>query len=121
LDTMAKNFENLMIWQKSIDFAADVYKVTRGFPKEEVYGLTSQIRRAVVSISSNVAEGAGRGTKKEFSHFASIAGGSLNEVESQLHIAFRLGYLKKDSFELLISNAVELGKILNGLQNYLRK
>jgi four helix bundle protein len=77
-----RNYKDLVAWQKSMDLVASVYKITKEFPKEEVYGLTSQIRRAVVSIPSNIAEGDGRESKKEFSQFLSIAYGSLREVET---------------------------------------
>ena len=88
-----KSHKDLLVWQKSVDMVTRVYSVTNGWPKEEIYGLTSQIRRAAVSIPSNIAEGAGRTGKKEFSHFLSIAMGSLAEVETQIVIAQRLGYI----------------------------
>lgn len=86
------NFKELIVWQKSIDFSIKIYEITNGFPKEEIYGLSSQIRRCVVSIPSNIAEGAGRNSKKEFSHFLSIALGSSFELETQLILAQRIGY-----------------------------
>lgn len=86
------NFKELIVWQKSIDFSIKIYEITNGFPKEEIYGLSSQIRRCVVSIPSNIAEGAGRNSKKEFSHFLSIALGSSFELETQLILAQHIGY-----------------------------
>ncbi|KKT82174.1 MAG: hypothetical protein A3B99_03710 [Candidatus Yanofskybacteria bacterium RIFCSPHIGHO2_02_FULL_44_12b] len=118
---MAKNYENLNIWKKSIDFASFIYRTTKNFPREEFYGLVSQIRRAVVSISSNIAEGAGRGSKKEFSRFISIASGSLNEVEGQLHIASNLDYIKKEDFEKVLELIKDRGSMLGGFQKFLKK
>ncbi len=118
---MAKNYENLEIWKKSIGLATFVYKVTKSFPKDELYGLVSQIRRAVVSIASNIAEGAGRGSQKEFLRFIFIALGSLNELETQFFIAKNLGYIKDKEFEELSSKIKELGNLLGGFRNYLKK
>ena len=88
-----RNYRELIAWQKSMDLVERVYLATRSFPKEEVYGLCAQVRRAVVSIPSNIAEGQGRQTTREFVHFLSIAHGSLREVETQILIARRLNYL----------------------------
>lgn len=118
---MAQNYENLDVWKKGIALASFVYRLTREFPRDELYGLTSQIRRASVSISSNIAEGAGRGTKKDFLRFVMIALGSLNEVESQLHISRQLGYLKEHSFQEALRQTQDLGKMLGGFRNYLKK
>lgn len=87
-----KSHKDLLVWQKSVEMVTRIYSETNGWPKEEVYGLTSQIRRAAVSIPSNIAEGAGRGGQREFSRFLAIAMGSLAEVETQLVIAERLGF-----------------------------
>lgn len=118
---MAKNYENLEIWKKSIGLATLVYKITKSFPKDELFGLVSQMRRAVVSISSNIAEGAGRGYKKEFLRFILIALGSLNELESQLFIAKNLGYIKDKEFGELFIKIKEVGNLLSGFRNYLNK
>ena len=118
---MAKNYENLNIWKNSIDFASFIYQITRKFPREELYGLVSQIRRAAISISSNIAEGAGRGSKKEFSRFISIASGSLNEVESQIYIANKLQYIDQTDFDKALGLAGELGNMLGGFQKFLKK
>ena len=88
------NFKELKSWQKAIDFCVDIYKLTGSFPSEEKFGLTSQLRRAGISVPSNIAEGAGRNSDKEFLHFLSIATGSSYEVETQLIIAYRLGYIQ---------------------------
>ena len=89
--------KDLLVWQKSVDMVTRIYTATKRWPKEELYGLTSQIRRAAVSIPSNIAEGAGRTGQKEFSRFLSIALGSLAEVETQILIAARLGFLQDAS------------------------
>jgi len=90
-----KSHKDLKVWQESMTLVVAVYKATEDFPKHEIYGLTSQIRRAAVSIPSNIAEGAGRKGKKEFARFLYIALGSLSEVETQLEIAYRLKYLNE--------------------------
>ncbi len=118
---MAQNYENLDAWKKSVAFATFIYTLTRQFPRDELYGLTSQIRRASVSVSSNIAEGAGRGTKKDFLRFVMIALGSLNEVESQLHISYQLNYLEERDFREALRHTQDLGKILGGFRNYLKK
>jgi len=88
-----KSHKDLLVWQKSMDMVTRIYSETKSWPKEELYGLISQIRRAAVSIPSNIAEGAGRSGRKEFSRFLSIAMGSLAEVETQIEIAERLGFM----------------------------
>lgn len=90
------NYKELKIWQRSVNLATTVYAITQSFPKTEQYGLVQQIRRAVVSISSNIAEGAGRKTNKEFGYFLNIAYGSLYELETQLIISTNLGYLEQE-------------------------
>jgi len=116
---VAKTFENLEAWVKGVQLAVDIYRITRKFPKEEVYGLTSQIRRAVISISSNLAEGAGRPSKKDFGRFVNIAIGSLNETESLLIVSSKLGFIHQDVYLETRGNVEELGRILNGLKKYL--
>lgn len=86
--------ENLKIWTKAIDLATEVYEITAGFPNEEKYGLISQIRRCAVSISSNIAEGAGRTSKREFAHFLSISNGSAYELQTQLIISNKLNFVE---------------------------
>ena len=90
------NYRDLIVWQKAMDLVQAVYKITAGFPKEELYGLTSQLRRAAVSIPSNIAEGQGRRTTGDFQRFLAIANGSLREVETQILIAKRLNYLHNE-------------------------
>lgn len=107
-------FKSLVVWQKSMDFSAAVYKLTEGFPKHELYGLISQIRRAVVSIPANIAEGYGRTSRKEELQFLSIANGSLMEVETFLLLALRLGYVSDDQFVAIDVLRKEVGNLLNG-------
>jgi four helix bundle protein len=116
----SKTYRDLMAWQKAMDLVVDVYRATEQFPKEEIYALTSQIRRASVSIPSNIAEGRGRGTANEFAHFLRIAHGSLRELETQLLIARRLDYLNSDVVRPLLNQTGEVGRLLNGLLKSLR-
>ena len=112
-----KRYEDLVVWQKAMLLAKRVYCVQKQLPKEEIYGLGDQIRRAAVSIPSNIAEGFGRDTDKEFKHFLSIARGSLFETKTQLQLAENLGYLTINSEMLSLFN--EVGKLLNGLSRSL--
>lgn len=115
---MKRDFRQLIVWQKAMEMVTEIYKATRSFPKEEIYGLTSQIRRSAVSIPSNIAEGQGRNTKGEFLQFLGIAKGSLCEIETQILIAKNLEYLSTtDAFEDRIN---EIGRLLNGLINSLK-
>ena len=97
-------FKDLLVWQKAIDLTEFVYLLTTQFPSEEKYGLTSQIRRCVVSIPSNIAEGAGRNSKNEFKHFLSIAFGSSYELETQLILANRFNYILKELIKITFSS-----------------
>lgn len=112
---MGRSYKDLFAWQKSMDLVTLIYKATAGFPKDELFGLTSQLRRAAVSIPSNIAEGQGRLSEKEFRHFLGQARGSLMEVETQLQIAVNLGYLQKEHTNKLFESCGEVGRILNGL------
>jgi len=104
-----------------MDLVADVYRLTDGFPKREVYSLTDQIRRAAVSVPSNIAEGQAHFSKAEFLHFLRHAAGSLAELETQLLLAERLQYVSSDQVDALIKQVAEVGKLMNGLINSLRK
>jgi len=108
-----QDFKNLKVWQKSHDLTLKIYKATLQFPKEEIYGLTSQIRRAGVSIPSNIVEGCGRNTDSDFGRFLNIAMGSANELEYQLYLARDLAYLKSSEFEQLLSDITEIKRMLN--------
>jgi four helix bundle protein len=107
-------FTDLIAWQKAMDLVEAVYRATRGFPSDERFGLTSQVRRAVVSVPSNIAEGQGRASTREFLHFLSIAYGSLLEVETQIHIAHRLGYMEAQQKAVIMAATNEIGRVLNG-------
>jgi len=111
--------EKLDVWSKSIELVLAIYKDTDPFPKEEKFGLTSQLRRAAVSIPANIAEGAGRKPTKEFSHFLSNAQGSASEVETELLIAHRLGFLPKEKYLNLRKALDEIGRMLTGLSHHL--
>jgi len=110
-------YKELKVWQKSIDFAVDLYQSTRTFPKEELYGMTSQLNRAVISIGSNIAEGAGRNSDKEFLQFLSYAYGSTCEVDTQLIIASRLKMIELDKFKKLQNSLLEIQKMLFSLKS----
>ncbi len=112
--------ENLKAWSKSVDFVVEVYRATDRFPKEERYGITSQIRRAAVSIPANIAEGAGRYSQKEFAHFVSNAQGSASELETELIIAHRLGYLNDALFAQLLTYLERIGRLITGLSKSIR-
>jgi four helix bundle protein len=113
--------ENLDAWRKAIDFVLEVYKASESFPKKERFGLTSQVRRAAVSVPANLAEGAARSSMKEFAHFISNAQGSASEVETELLIAHRLGYLSRETHLSLRRAHDNPGKMLNGLARHVRQ
>jgi len=116
-----KDYRELIAWQKAMDLVEMVYRMTDGFPRKEVYGLTSQMRRAVVSIPSNIAEGQGRSTTRDFLNFLSIATGSLKEVETQILISQHLGYLNEPQTPQLLELTTEVGRVISGLTNSLRR
>ena len=113
------NFEKLDVWQKAIDFADLVYNYTRSFPAEERFGLTNQMRRAAVSISSNIAEGTSRMSQTDFKRFVEIATGSAFEVISEAFVARRQGLLSDETFLSMYSPAEEVGRMLSGLRKSL--
>jgi four helix bundle protein len=113
------NFEKLDVWQKAIDFANLVYNETRAFPAEDRFGLTNQLRRAAVSVSSNIAEGSSRSSKSDFARFLEIAAGSVFEVVSQGFIAQRQGFWSDVQFRRIYSDAEELSRMLSGLRKSL--
>ena len=112
---MGRSYRDLIAWQKAMKFVTEIYTVTQQFPREERYGITNQLRRAAVSVPSNIAEGQARFSQKEFHHFLSQARGSLVEIETQLLIARDLKFLPVAKAEVLLKYADELGRILNGL------
>ena len=113
------NFEKLDVWQKAIDFADLVCNYTRHFPADERYGLTNQMRRAAVSISSNIVEGTSRISQTDFRRFVEIATGSVFEVISQAFVGRRQGFLADEAFARLYSSAEEVGRMLSGLRKSL--
>jgi len=114
---MKRDYKDLIVWQKAMDLVVVIYQTTRSFPKEETYGLTSQMRRSAVSVPSNIAEGQGRPTRSYFCVFLGHAKGSLAELETQAMIAQRLGYLPTHGS--LLPQIVEVARLLNGLINSL--
>lgn len=112
---MGGTYRDLIAWQRSIGLTVAIYERTRSFPSEEKFGLTSQLRRAAISIASNIAEGKGRGSDRELIHFLHCARGSAYEVQTQLEIAQQLGYLANEELNDLSSKAAEVGRLLNGL------
>jgi len=117
---MGKSYRDLVAWQKAMDLVTAIYQVSTSFPKGELYGLTSQLRRAAVSVPSNIAEGQGRHGAAEFRHFLRQASGSLMELETQVMIAERLCYVSPETAAKLLRDSAELGRVLNGLINSLQ-
>ena len=115
------NLKELKIWKKAIDLAVEVYRVSALFPPDEKYGLISQTRRAAVSISSNIAEGAGRNSEKEFKYFLGLANGSSFELQTQLFISNKLSLLSNEDLEKILQQIEELQKMNYGFQNMLNK
>lgn len=105
------NYKELKIWQKSMDLVEKVYKITSNFPIEEKFGLISQIQRCAVSIPSNIAEGAGRNSNKEFRNFLGIANGSANELNTQLLLSIRIGYVKEEDLDEIFNLVTEIQKM----------
>ena len=110
-----RDFRDLIVWQKAMDLAEAVYGVTKSFPQDERFGLSNQLRRAAVSVASNIPEGQGRSSSNEFLHHLSIARGSLCEVQTQLMLAARLSYLAGSECDAMIAQADEVGRLLRGL------
>lgn len=116
---MSKSFRDLKVWNMAIEMTTMVYALTAEFPKSEVFGLSSQMRRAAVSVASNIAEGSARGTKRDFKQFVSIARGSNCELQTQLLIAARLGFAPKQRVDEVEVVSNEIGQMLSGLSKYL--
>jgi four helix bundle protein len=115
-----RDYKKLDVWKMAIDVTVRVYRITKEFPNDELYGLVSQMRRAAVSVSSNIAEGCGRKTEKAFITFLYNAMGSLKELECQVYISQRLGYLKDEGFEEINKELVLLGKKLVNFIKHIR-
>lgn len=118
---MEKPHKKLEAWKQSMDLVIEIYRTTGNFPKQEIYGLTNQIRRATVSIPSNIAEGAARQTKKEFSNYLHMAQGSLSELDTQIELARRLGYLDQETCRTLNERLERIDKMITGLIRHLGK
>jgi len=118
---MANSYKDLRVWKQSVDLALEIYRQTQNFPKNELYGLTRQLRRAAVSVPSNIAEGKGRSSDKELILFLHPSRGSLLELETQLFIARQLGYIEEPQAEHLLNQVENLAKALNALINSLKK
>ncbi len=118
---MRRDFKNIKAWPHADDLAVLVYSVTRSFPREELYGMTSQLRRAAVSAPANIAEGASREHEKEYLHFLNVARGSIAEVEYLLHLSERIGYLKDNEYERAELVRKETAKTLHGLINSVKQ
>ncbi|MHC4553040.1 MAG: four helix bundle protein [Planctomycetota bacterium] len=116
-----QTFRDLMVWQKSMVLVKQVYAVTKVFPRDEMYGLTNQIRRGAVSIPSNIAEGYGRNSTVDYVRFLRIASGSVYELQTQAEIAVNLNYIKSEDFEQLNATATEIAKMLSSMIGKLSK
>jgi four helix bundle protein len=114
-----QTFKDLIVWQEAIHLVEMIYQETRQFPKEEIYGLTSQIRRAAISIPANIAEGNGRRNRREYLYFLSVANGSLTELETHLVIAERLKFLRAEALEKLSPQIKSVAKLLTALRKAL--
>ena len=114
------NFRELKIWQRSMTLAEEVYKATSTFPKEEIYGLTSQLRRCAVSVPSNISEGSGRATNRQFKHFLEFSMGSCNEIQTQIDLANRFKYVTKEENERIIDEALQVYKMILAFYNSLK-
>ncbi|MEW6388799.1 MAG: four helix bundle protein [Thermodesulfobacteriota bacterium] len=116
-----QSYRDLVAWKKAVELVTDIYRLTQGFPKEEMFGLISQLRRAAVSIPSNIAEGHARTSRKEFQHFLSNARGSVAELETQLIISYNLAFINQTDLNRLLDQVAEVGRIINGLLTALKK
>jgi len=119
LMTKIRTYRDLLVWQKSMVLVTDIYKASKSFPKDEIYGLTSQIRRCAVSIPSNIAEGYGRNSTNDYIRSLHIATGSLYELQTQLEICLNLRYLNKNSFDKLYESSREIERMLSSLTKVL--
>ena len=119
--SMEKPHKKLEAWKLSMELVIDVYRTTDGFPNQEKYGLTDQIRRATISVPSNIAEGAARQTKKEFTNYLHIAQGSLSELDTQIELARQLGYLEDETWRILDERMERIDKLISGLIRHLNR
>jgi len=117
---MISTFKDLTLWQEAMELVIDVYKITKQFPKSEMYGLCGQMQRCAVSVPSNIAEGHQRNSTPQFLQFISIARGSLGELETQIILAFRLEYLDKNTKEELLNRVARVGRLIGGMMKSLK-
>ncbi len=117
---MSGTYTDLQVWQAAMDLAEDIYRITKTFPKEETYGLTVQLRRAAVSVPSNIAEGKGRSSEKELAQFLCHSRGSLFEIETQINLARRLSYIDVPKTDEVLRKTSRVGQLLNGLLGSIR-
>ena len=113
--------ERLEVWERAVDFVVRIYKMTETFPREEKFGLTSQIRRAAVSVPANIAEGAARQSSKEFNYFLSIAQGSVRELATEILIARKLGYLNEQTYRIDDDELASIGRMILGLARSVKR
>ncbi len=118
---MKDSYRDLIAWQKAMVLVTDIYRETEAFPAREIYGLTNQVRRAAVGVPSDIAEGKGRISKKEFVQMLSRARGSVLEVQTQIEIGRNLGFLGEEKFNELLGKADEVGRLINGLIKSIRR
>ena len=118
---MLNSYRDLLVWQKAMELVVGTYRFSSSFPREELYGLTSQLRRASVSVPSNIAEGYGRASRQEYIQFLYVAQGSLKETETQIILAEMLGYASGDATKNLLEKSAVVGKLLGGLIRALRR
>ncbi len=116
-----QSYRDLQVWQKAMDLCVEVHNAALVFPKQELFGLSAQLNRSVVSVPSNIAEGHGRRTTPDFIHFLSISRGSLNEVETQITLAMRYNYISQSDHDDLLERCGEIGRIINGLIDSLER
>lgn len=119
MSELIKSYRDLIVWQKSVDLCVDAYRLAKKLPKEELYALSDQIRRAAVSVPSNIAEGHARHSRKDFAHFLTIAQGSIAEMETQLHLAVRMAMLAEEEVDRLMLLSQEVSKMLMALRSKL--
>jgi four helix bundle protein len=118
---MMQDFKNLDVWREAKNLVLSIYKITETFPKHELFGLSNQMRRAAVSIPSNIAEGTGRRTNKDKAHFSYTSRGSLFELETQIVIAFELAYITSEDYDKVLQQVVKCRQLINGYINYFEK
>jgi four helix bundle protein len=116
-----KTYKDLIVWQKSMLLVTEIYKISKYFPKDETYGLVSQMRRCAISIPSNIAEGYGRKSTSDYVRFLRVAAGSLYELQTQMEISLNLGYLKSNKFDKLYESGREIERMLSSLTKKLDK